>query len=45
MATILDPQTIGAILLSLGLPTEIPERAPPARAASMAPEALPSASA
>jgi len=29
IATILDPQKIRAILLSLGLPTEIPERAPP----------------
>src|SRR5439155_2941281 len=35
-ATALDPQTIRAIVLSLGLPTAIPERAPPARSAFVA---------
>jgi hypothetical protein len=41
IATILDPRTIRAVLLSLGLPVDVAYRAPPARSARAAAEAVP----
>ena len=41
IATILDPRTIRAILLSLGLPADVADRAPPAHSARAAAEAVP----
>ena len=40
IATILDPRTIRAMLLSLGLPADVADRAPPAHSARPAAEAV-----